>query len=99
MENESKILNDVEQAYGAMNILTRYPKLANKHQNLASAITRMDKRKNLAVLKKLGYTFKIFSPGQHYNFEEVNGPVRLVLSFQISGGIITSCIYITRLAV
>ena len=42
----------------------------------------------------LGYTFKIFTPGQHYNYEESVGNIKLVLSSKISGGIINNHIYI-----
>lgn len=55
---------------------------------------KMDKKENLKILKELGYEFKVFTPGQYYNYEEVFGNIKLVLSCQIGGGIITEYIYV-----
>ena len=56
----------------------------------------MDKKENLKILKELGYAFKIFTPGQHYDYEEKFENIKLSVSFQISGGIISSYIYIPK---
>ncbi|MDR6969461.1 hypothetical protein J2X31_003492 [Flavobacterium arsenatis] len=61
---------------------------------LDNIMKKMDKKENLKILKELGCDFKIFTPGQHYNYEEVFGNIKLILSCQISGGIITDYIYI-----
>jgi hypothetical protein len=57
-------------------------------------MSKMDKRMNLNILKNLGYDFTIFSPGQHYNYEEVFKNLKLKLSCKIGGGIINTYIYI-----
>ncbi len=60
--------------------------------SLDEIMSKMDKKENLKILNELGYKFKIFTPGQHYDYEEVFGNIKLILSCKISGGIINNYI-------
>lgn len=83
------------QAYRNIDFINKLKKISLKYDfPLDNLMKRMDKKENLKILNELGYKFKIFTPGQHYNYEEVFGNIKLILSCQISGGIITEYIYI-----
>lgn len=94
MIEDQMIIEKIEESFKAIRIVDRYVKLSENHNDFNNLMKRMDKRANLDVLKKLGYTFKIFTPGQHYNFEESFKHYKIVFSCQISGGIIAPYIYV-----
>lgn len=95
MSKQEKTAAIAYQAYRNIDFINKYRSIYPKYFfDIDSIMKKMDKRENLKILKELGYNFKIFTPGQHYNYEEKYGNVKLVLSSQISGGIITPYIYI-----
>ena len=95
MEVQEKIAELAYQAYRNIDFVNKLKKISLKYDfPLDDLMKRMDKKENLKILKELGYNFKIFTPGQHYNYEEVFGNIKLIFSCQISGGIITEYIYI-----
>lgn len=95
MDTEKKAVEIAYKAFRNINFIRRLKDGSLKFDFPSSEIMkRMDKKENLRILKELGYSFKIFTPGQYYDFEEVIGNVKLILSSQISGGIITNYIYI-----
>jgi hypothetical protein len=95
MEIQEKIAQLAYQAYNNIDFVYKLKTNSMKYDfSLEKIMKKMDKRENLNILKKLGYNFKIFTPGQHYDFEEEFGNIKLKLSCQISGGIITDYIYI-----
>lgn len=95
MKNQEKIVEIIYNSFQNINFINRYKKIYPKYFFETDLIMkRMDKKENLKILKELGYAFKIFTPGQHYDYEEKFGNIKLILSSQISGGIISSYIYI-----
>lgn len=95
MEIQEKVAQIAYQAFENIDFANNYkPTFLKYNFPLDDIMKKMDKKENLKILKELGYTFKIFTPGQHYNYEEDFGNVKLKLSSQISGGIITNYIYI-----
>lgn len=92
------ISNNTEQqvyrAFDNINFSERYKTIFKKYNDFENMMTRMDKSKNIATFKELGYDFKIFSPGQYYNFEEQIEDVRFKLSLRINKGFITEYIYL-----
>lgn len=83
------------QAYRNINFVNKLKSNTLKYKfSLDEIMSKMDKKENLKILKELGYNFKIFTPGQHYDYEEIFGNIKIILSCQISGGIITEYIYI-----
>lgn len=95
MELQVKIAELAYQAYDRIDFVNRLKNNSLKYDfPLDDIMKKMDKKENLKILKELGYNFKIFTPGQHYNYEEEFGNIKLILSCQISGGIITDYIYI-----
>ncbi len=95
MNIQEQTANIAYQAYKNIGFVNRLKNNSLKYDfPLDDLMKRMDKKENLRILKELGYDFKIFTPGQYYNYEEVFGNVKLILSCQISGGIITEYIYV-----
>jgi len=95
MEKQEKIVEIIYETYKQINFVDRYKTIYPKYRfDLGTIMSRMNKKENLNVMKDLGYKFKIFTPGQHYNYEEQFGDIRLILSCQISGGMVIPYIYI-----
>lgn len=95
MNNQEKIAEIIYQSYRDINFVDRLKKGSLKYDFPSDVIMkRMNKKENLKILKELGYNFKIFSPGQHYDYSEEFKNIKLKLSCKISGGIINSYIYI-----
>jgi hypothetical protein len=95
METQERIAQTAYQAFRNIDFANNYkPTFLKYNFPLDDIMKKMDKKENLKNLKDLGYSFKIFTPGQHYNYEEDFGNIKLKLSSQISGGIITNYIYI-----
>lgn len=95
MNNQGKISEIIYHSYNNIDFINKFKVGFLKYNfPLDSIMKRMDKRENLKILKELGYNFTIFSPGQHYNYTEEFGNIKLILSCQISGGIITEYINI-----
>jgi hypothetical protein len=95
MELQEKIAEIAYQAYKNINFINDYkPTFLKYNFPLDDVMSKMDKKENLKILKELGYSFKIFTPGQQYNYEEVFSNIKLILSSKISGGIINNYIYI-----
>ncbi|MGB0870878.1 MAG: hypothetical protein ACPGSD_14885, partial [Flavobacteriales bacterium] len=70
MTENKQIEEKVYASFRKIDFAKRYKTIFETHNDYDLMITRMNKSKNLATLKGLGYNFKIFSPGQYYNFEE-----------------------------
>lgn len=95
MNTQEKTAKIAYQAYKNIDFVDRLKAGSLKYKfPLDDIMKKMDKKENLKILNDLGYKFKIFSPGQHYNYEETFGNIRLILSCKISGGIINNYIYI-----
>lgn len=95
MNIQEKTAQIAYQAFSNINFTNNYKILFLKYNfSLNDVMTKMDKKENLKILKDLGYNFKIFTPGQHYNYEEIFGNLKLILSCKIGGGIINNYIYI-----
>lgn len=95
MNIQEQVANVAYQAYKNIDFVIKFKSGSLKYKfPLDDIMKRMDKKENLRILKELGYNFKIFTPGQYYDFEEIFGNIKLILSCQISGGIITEYIYI-----
>ncbi len=90
-----KVIELIYTSYKNINFVEKYSKIFPKYLfEIDSLMKKMNKNENLKILKELGYMFKIFTPGQYYNFEETFGNTKLILTFQISGGVITPYIFI-----
>jgi len=95
MKKQEKIVEIIYESYRTISFLDIYKNLFPKFNfDLDTIMTKMNKKENLNVMKELGYTFKIFTPGQHYRFVETFDNIELVLSCQISKGMVFSYIYI-----
>jgi hypothetical protein len=95
MEKQEKIVEIIYNSYQNIDFINRYKSIYPKYFfDIDIIMKKMDKKENLKILKELGYSFKIFTPGQYYNYEEKFDNIKLILSSQISGGIISSYIYI-----
>ncbi|MFD2915232.1 hypothetical protein [Psychroserpens luteus] len=95
MTIQEKVAKIAYQAFRNIDFVNKLKTGSLKYKfPLDDVMKKMDKKENLKVLKKLGYDFKIFTPGQHYKYEEVFGNIKLILSCKISGGIINDYIYI-----
>ncbi len=97
MGKQEKIVEIIYNSYKNIDFIGRYKKVYPKYffdRKIIDVMTKMDKKENLKILKELGYTFKIFTPGQHYDYEEKFGNIKLILSCQISGGAVSPSIYI-----
>jgi len=95
MKKQEKIVEQIYNSYLTIGFVKRYNTLFHRFDlNLDEIMTRMDKKENLKVMSELGYKFKIFTPGQHYNYKEISDDVKLVLSCQISKGMVFPYIYI-----
>jgi hypothetical protein len=95
MELQEKTAKIAYQAFRNIDFINNYKSKFLKYNfSIDDVMTKMDKKENIKILKELGYEFKIFSPGQHYNYDENFGNIKLTLSSKISGGIINNYIYI-----
>ncbi len=95
MNEQEKIINSIYDTYKSIDFINKYKNLFPKFNfDLDTLMSRMNKKENLNVMKDLGYTFKIFTPGQHYNYEEQFGDNKLILSCQISKGMVFPYIFI-----
>jgi hypothetical protein len=95
MELQVKIAELAYQTYNSIDFVNRLKNNSLKYDfPLDDIMKKMDKKENLKILKELGYNFKLLSPGQYYNYEEEFENIKLILSCQISGGIIADYIYI-----
>jgi hypothetical protein len=90
-----KVIELVYNSYKNINFIERYSNIFPKYLfEIDSLMKKMDKKENLKILAAFGYVFKILTPGQYYNYEETFGNIKLILTFQISGGVITPYIFI-----
>ena len=97
MEKETKIINIIKESYHNIDFIKRYKIVFQKYyfdRKTVDVMTKMNKKENLNIIKELGYKFKIFSPGQDYEYEEEFNNIKLILSCQISGGAVIPYIYI-----
>jgi hypothetical protein len=94
MEYLTAYVQHIENAFRAVDVVNRYSKILSGRQDVKNIISRMDRKENLNVLRRMGYEFKIFSPGQHYELIENFGRFKFVFSSQISKGIIAPYIFI-----
>jgi len=95
MKRQDKIIKIIHDSYLAINLIDRYKNLFPKFNfDLDLIMSRMNKKENLNVIKGLGYDFKIFTPGQHYNYVEQFDDTKLILSCQISKGMVFPYIFI-----
>ena len=97
MKEQEKIVEVIYKSYKNIDFIKRYKEIYPKFffdRNITDVLTKMDKKENLKIIKELGYTFKIFTPGQHYQFEEKFENIKFCLSSQISGGAVIPYIYI-----
>ena len=95
MKKQEKIVEIIYEAYKSIDFIERYKNLFPKYNfDLDTIMSRMNKRENLNVIKELGYKFKIFTPGQYYRYIETFDRIELVLSCQISKGMVFPYIYI-----
>jgi hypothetical protein len=94
MENK-ELENKYYQSFRNIDFVTKYKKIMDEHNHpLNEILSKMDKPTIAKTFKELGYNFKISSPGQFYVFYETLREYSFKVSFQISGGIITSYIYL-----
>lgn len=93
---ENKIYEDLYyKSFTNINFIEKYKNIMYAHNHdLDKILPRMDKSIIKKTFKVIGYDFKISSPGQFYVFYETNGNCSFKISFQISGGIIGTYIYI-----
>jgi hypothetical protein len=95
MKKQEKIVEIIYETYRSIDFINKYKDLFSTYNfDLDTIMSRMNKRENLNVIKELGYKFKIFTPGQYYEYEETFENIKLALSCQISGGMVTEYIYI-----
>lgn len=94
MENK-KIAQKVHQSLKNIAFVPRYKAIMSSHNHKRDEIlSKMNKSNILNAFKRLGYSFKISSPGQFYVYIEKMEHISLKLSMQISGGMITSYLYV-----
>lgn len=95
MNEQEKIIDLIYDTYKSIDFINKYKNLFLKFNfDLDSIMSRMNKKENLNVMKELGYDFTIFTPGQHYNYEEQFGDNKLILSCQISKGMVFPYLFI-----
>jgi hypothetical protein len=95
MNEQKRIVELTYKTYKSIYFESKYNKIYTKyHLDIDTIMSRMNKKENLNVIKKLGYVFKIFTPGQYYEYEENFGNVKLALSCQISKGLVIPYIYV-----
>jgi hypothetical protein len=88
------------KAFNEIDFIERYKKIMDNHNHdLDKILSRMDKPIIKRTFKVIGYDFKISSPGQYYVLHETFGNYSFKISFQISGGIIGTYIYIYMLEI
>lgn len=95
---ENKIYEDLYyKSFTNINFIEKYKNIMSAHNHdIDKMLSRMDKSIIKKTFKEIGYDFKISSPGQFYVFHETYGNCSFKISFQISGGIIATYVYIYK---
>ena len=95
MQKQEKIVEIIYETYRTIDFISKYKAIYPKYYfDIDAKMSRMNKKENLNVMKNLGYKFKIFTPGQYYEYEETFDRLELVLSCQINKGLVMPYIYI-----
>lgn len=94
MEN-AKLEKIYYESFRNIDFINRYKKIMDAHNHpLDDILARMEKTIIKNTFKEIGYDFKISSPGQFYEFYETINDYSFKISIKISGGMITTYIYI-----
>jgi hypothetical protein len=93
MENE-KLIRIIENSFQFIDFVNRYQKIMENHSDFENRMQKVDKKEILKVLKELGYTFKVFSPGQDFYIEDFVAEYKFVFSFKCKSAIMENYIYV-----
>jgi hypothetical protein len=88
------LLKKIEDSYRSIDFAIRYKKLMNEHNDFQNRLQKVEKKEVLAVLKNLGYNFKVFSPGQDFYIENVTGEYKFIFSFKCKSAIMENYIFV-----
>jgi phosphoserine phosphatase len=90
------LLEKIENTYRSIDFENRYKKLMAEHNDFNNRLQKIEKKEILAVLKGLGYSFKVFSPGQDFYVENITEKYKFIFSFKCKNAIMENYIYVYR---
>lgn len=93
MESE-KLIRIIENSFRCIDFTNRYKKTMENHSDFENRMQKIDKKEILKALKELGYTFKVFSPGQDFYIEDVVLHFKFIFSFKAKNAIMENYIHV-----
>ena len=85
--------SNIIKAFKAIDFVNRFESITT-HLDFNNRMTRIDKKEILYRLSKLGYEFKVITPGRDFYFDSKTDNWRFRFSFNLNGGVILPYIYV-----